>query len=56
MCNGCSNENFRIIASVSFHLKEDNERFTAMGSDCCQDLKFENVTSCLIDFIKEIFF
>ena len=45
MCNGCSNENFRIITSVSFHLKEDNERFTAMGSDCCQDLKFENVTS-----------
>ena len=54
MCNGCSNENFRIIASVGFHLKEDNERFTAMGSRCCQDLKFENVTS-LFDILLRIF-
>ena len=34
-----------LLATNVFHVKAENERFTAKGSRCRQKLKFENFTS-----------
>ena len=36
---------FRLLGTNGFHVKEENEMFTAAGSRCCQNLKHENCTS-----------
>ena len=36
---------FRLLGANSLHVKAENERFTAAGSRCCQNLKYENFTS-----------
>ena len=36
---------FHLIGTSSFHVKVENERFTAGGSRCHQNLKFENCMS-----------
>ena len=36
---------FRLLGSDGFHIKANNERFTAVGSQCRQNLKYENFTS-----------
>ena len=36
---------FRWLGTNSFHVKANNERFTAASSRCRQNLKYENFTS-----------
>ena len=36
---------FRLFDTNGFHVKVENYRFTAAGSRCRQNLKYENVTS-----------
>ena len=36
---------FRLFGTNDFHVKAKNERFTAAGSRCHQNLKYENFTS-----------
>ena len=36
---------FRLLGTNGFHAKAQNERFTAAGSRCRQNLKYENFTS-----------
>ena len=36
---------FRVFGTDGFHIKAKNERFTAAGSRCRQNLKYENFTS-----------
>ena len=36
---------FRSLGTNNFHVKEENERFTAAGSRCCQNHKHKNFTS-----------
>ena len=36
---------FRLLGTNGFHMKAENERFTASGSRCRQNLKYENFTS-----------
>ena len=36
---------FRVLGTNGFHIKAKNERFTAAGSRCRQNLKYENFTS-----------
>ena len=36
---------FHLIGTNGFHVKAENERFTAAGSCCRQKLKYENFTS-----------
>ena len=38
---------FRLIGTNGFHIKAENERFTAAGSRCRQNLKYKNSTSSL---------
>ena len=33
---------FDLLGTNAFHVKTKNERFTAVGSHCCQNLKYEN--------------
>ena len=37
--------NFRFLGTIGFHVKAKNERFTAAGLRCRQDIKNENFTS-----------
>ena len=36
---------FRLLGTNGFNIKAKNERFTAAGSRCRQNLKYENFTS-----------
>ena len=36
---------FRLLSTNGFHVKAKNEKFTAVGSCCRQNLKHENFTS-----------
>ena len=36
---------FRLLGTNGFHIKAENERFSAVGSRCRQNLKYENFTS-----------
>ena len=36
---------FRLLDTNGFHVKARNERFTAAGSRCSQNLKYETITS-----------
>ena len=36
---------FRLLGTNSFHVKAENEGFTAAGFRCRQNLKYENFTS-----------
>ena len=36
---------FRLLGTNGFHVKAKNEKFTAVGSCCRQNLKHENFTS-----------
>ena len=36
---------FRFLGTNGFHVKAENEQFTAAGSRCRQNLKYENFTS-----------
>ena len=36
---------FRFLGMNGFHVKEKNERFTAVSTRCCQNLKYENFMS-----------
>ena len=36
---------FRLLGTNGFHVKAKNERFTAAGSRCRQNYKYENFTS-----------
>ena len=36
---------FRLLGTKDFHLKGENERYSAVGSRCWQNLKYENFTS-----------
>ena len=38
-------EYFRLLGTNGSHLKAKSERFTAAGSRCRQNLKYENFTS-----------
>ena len=38
---------FRLLGTNGFHVKAKGERFTAAGSRCRQNLKYENFTSSL---------
>ena len=40
-----SEVHFRLLGIIGFHVKAKNERFTAAGSRCRQNLKYENLTS-----------
>ena len=33
---------FDLLGTNAFHVKAKNGRFTAVGSHCCQNLKYEN--------------
>ena len=46
--------NFRLLATNGFHLKAKNERFSAAGSRCRQNLKYENSRCCLTDHVKNL--
>ena len=46
---------FLVIGRNSFNVKAENERFTAAGSCCCQNLKFENSTSSFAGYVKEMY-
>ena len=35
---------FRLLGTNGFHVKAENERFTAAGSRCRQNLKYETFT------------
>ena len=35
---------FCLLGTNDFHVKAKNERFTAAGLRCCQNLKYENFT------------
>ena len=35
---------YRLLGTNSFHVKANNERFSAAGSYCRQNLKYENFT------------
>ena len=45
---------FHSIGTNSFHVEAKNERFSATGLHCRQNLRFENVTS-LADYVKEMY-
>ena len=45
---------FRLLGTNGFHVKAKNERFTAPGSRCRQNLKYENLRRLLVDYIKEL--
>ena len=34
-----------LLGTIGFHLKAENEKFTAADSPCRQNLKYENFTS-----------
>ena len=36
---------FRLLGTNGFHIKAETERFSAVGSRCRQNLKYENFTS-----------
>ena len=36
---------FRLLGTDSFHIKAEKERFSAVGSRCRQNLKYENFSS-----------
>ena len=40
-----SEVSFPLIGTTDFHVKAENERFTAAGSSCRQNVQFENFTS-----------
>ena len=35
---------FRLLGTKGFHIKEEDERFTAAGLRCRQNIKYENFT------------
>ena len=41
-------------ATNGFHVKAKNERFTAPGLRCLQNLKSENSRRHLVDYVKEL--
>ena len=36
---------FRLLGTIGFHVKTENERFTVVSSRCRQNLKYENFMS-----------
>ena len=46
-------ESFHLIGTNGFHVRSGNEKFTAVGSRCRQNLKFETV-QLLFDHVKEM--
>ena len=45
---------FRLLGTNGFHVKAKNERFTAASSRCRQNLKYENFTCHLADYVKTL--
>ena len=45
---------FHLIGTNGFHVKAENERFTAAGSCCRQKLKYENSRRHLADYVKKL--
>ena len=45
---------FRLLCTTGFHVKAENERFTAAGSRCRPTLKFEHFTSSFGRLRKKI--
>ena len=45
---------FRLLGTNDFQVKVKNERFTAAGSRCCQNLKYENSRRRLADYVKKL--
>ena len=45
---------FRLLGTNGFHLKAKNEIFSAAGSRCRQNLKYENLRCCLTDYVKNL--
>ena len=43
---------FRLLGTNRYHVKAENERFTAASSRCRQKLKYENFTS-LFDRLRQ---
>ena len=41
-------------ATNGFHVKAKNERFTAPGLRCRQNLKYKNSRRHLVDYVKEL--
>ena len=45
----------RILGTTAFHVKAENEQFTAVGSPLCQNLHYENLrSSYLPEYVKKI--
>ena len=45
---------FRVLRTNGFHVKAENERFTAVGSRCRQNLKYEHFMSTIGRLRKQI--
>ena len=45
---------FHFLGTNSFHVKAENERFTAAGSRCCENLKYEDVMSSFARLHKKL--
>ena len=45
---------FSLLGTNGFHVKAKNERFTAGGSRCRQNLKYQNSLRHLVDYFKEL--
>ena len=43
---------FRLLGTNGFHVEAKNGRFTAAGSRCCQNLKYEISRRRLADYVK----
>ena len=43
---------FRLLGTNVFHAKAKNERLSAASSRCRQNLKYENFTTSLADYVK----
>ena len=50
-----SEVSFPLIGTTDFHVKAENERFTAAGSSCRQNVQFENFTSLLFILFFDYF-
>ena len=45
---------FCLLGTNGFYVKAKNERFTALGSSCRQNLKYENSRRHLVEHFKEL--
>ena len=45
---------FRFLGTNGFHVKKENERFTALGSRCRQNLKYEVSRRHLADYVQTL--